>query len=292
MIDATSHYKDIWYQSSDDLTLYARDYENDEAALTLLCMPGLTRNAADFEDLCLALCDACRVIAVDQRGRGKSQWDKDPSRYQPATYVQDMFKLLDELELESVGLVGTSLGGLMAMLMNAMQPGRFDCVILNDIGPVVNQAGLDRIKAYVGKAAPVATWDQAIEQTRQTNGAAFPLMQTADWERFTRRIYGESDSGVPRLLYDPAIAEPIAANESSAVPPDLWPVFAALAETPTMIIRGELSDILSRDCVEEMKRRKPDLQVFEVANVGHAPVLDEPGLVPTIKAFLATIPKQ
>jgi pimeloyl-ACP methyl ester carboxylesterase len=293
-----SDYKDIWYQSSDDLKLYARDYprdyprdyENDEAALTLLCMPGLTRNAADFEDLCIALQGTHRVIAVDQRGRGKSQWDKDASHYQPATYVQDMFTLLDELQLDTVGLVGTSLGGLMAMLMNAMQPGRFAGVILNDIGPVVNQVGLDRIKGYVGKAAPVTTWAQAIGQTRQTNGAAFPLMQAADWERFTRRIYGEDDSGVPRLLYDPAIAQPIAASEDSAVPPDLWPVFETLAGTPTLVIRGELSDILSPDCVAEMKRRKPDMQVFEVADVGHAPVLDEPGLVPAIKAFLAAIP--
>ena len=162
-------------------------------------------------------------------------------------------------------------------------------MILNDIGPVVDQAGLDRIKAYVGKAAPVTTWAQAIEQTRQTNGAAFPLMQGADWKRFTRRIYGEDESGVPRLLYDPAIAVPIVANENSAVPPDLSPVFGALAGTPTMIFRGESADMLSRDCVAEMKQRKPDLQVFEVANVGHAPVLDEPGVAPAIKAFLAAI---
>ncbi|MEX2326290.1 MAG: alpha/beta hydrolase, partial [Pseudomonadales bacterium] len=257
--------------------------------LTLLCMAGLTRNAADFEDLCSALQDTYRVIAVDQRGRGKSDWDKEPGHYQPTTYVQDMFTFLDELKPESVVLVGTSLGGLMAMMMNAMQPERFAGVIINDIGPVVNPEGLDRIKRYVGKAAPVASWNQAIEQTRQTNAVAFPHMTEAGWERFTHRIYGEDRNGAPRLLYDPAIAQPIAEDEDSAVPPDLWPVFDTLAGTPTMVIRGELSDILHKDCVAEMKKRKPDLHVFEVTGVGHAPILDEPGVIPGVVDFLSQI---
>jgi len=280
---------EIHYQSADGLALYARDYPSERTDLTLLCMPGLTRNAADFEDFCAALQPHYRCIAVDQRGRGRSQYDSNPANYQPATYVQDMFTLIDELGLENVVLVGTSLGGLMAMMMNAMRPGQFAGVVLNDIGPEVNQAGLDRIKNYVGKAAPVNSWEEAIAQTKATNGLAFPKVDDTGWAKFARRIYGENAQGIPELLYDPAISTPMEEADNNAVPPDLWPVFDALAGVPSIVIRGELSDILHPDSLAEMRRRKPDIEVIEIPDVGHAPMLDEPGVVTAISAFLSSL---
>ncbi|HKI74256.1 MAG TPA: alpha/beta hydrolase, partial [Pseudomonadales bacterium] len=167
-------FDDIFYQSRDGLRLHAREYGRADSPFTLLCMPGLTRNAADFEDIGEAFRTHYRIVAADQRGRGDSAWDTDASHYEPATYVQDMFTLIESAGMQKVVLLGTSLGGLMAMMMNAMHPGRFAGVILNDIGPEVNPAGLERIKGYVGKSAPVTSWADAVAQTRQTNRIAFP----------------------------------------------------------------------------------------------------------------------
>lgn len=287
--ETMTSYRDVWYQSGDGLRLHARDYTRADGAATLLCLHGLTRNAADFEGLCAHLHRQYPMVVAEQRGRGQSAWDPNPGNYNPATYVQDMFLLMAELGLERPVLVGTSMGGLMAMVMNALRPGAFAGVILNDIGPEVNPAGLDRIKGYVGKGAPVATWQEAVAQVRAINQDAFPHYGEDHWQRFARRLYAEDEAGVPRLLYDPAIAQPMAESDASAVPADLWPVFAQLDRVPLLLIRGELSDILSTDTVAEMRRRKPDLRYLEVPGVGHAPMLDEPEAVAAIRAFLATL---
>ncbi len=285
-----STFKDIWYQSEDGLKLYARDYAytgTTESPLTVLCMHGLTRNSADFEDLAPSLTDLARVVSVDQRGRGNSDWDADSANYTPATYVKDMFVLIDRLGLEKVVLIGTSMGGLMSILMNTMRPDAFSGVVLNDIGPVVNQAGLDRIKGYVGKGKPVNNWQDAIDQTRETNKIAFPNYQDEDWQRWVQRMYEETDDGALKLRYDPAIAEPMAEDDTNAAPADLWPLFDTMSSLPLLTIRGELSDILAMDCVEEMQRRHPNMKFLEVSGVGHAPQLDETGVVDGIRAFLS-----
>lgn len=279
-------YDDIYYQSADGLRLHARDYGPADARATVLCMPGLTRNAADFEDVCAGLPDGVRAIAVDQRGRGLSAHDPNPANYQPATYVGDMFALIDHLGLERVILCGTSLGGLMAMMMNAMRPGSFAGVILNDIGPVVDPAGLARIKGYVGKGEPVTSWDAAAAAIRASNEVAFPNLDDEGWLRFAKRTFEEVGPGDIRLAYDPKIAEPIGDDDDSAVPPDLWPVFDMLHDVPLLIIRGGLSDILSADTVAEMRRRAPSADVFEVTGVGHAPMLDEAGVMECINGFV------
>ncbi|MCB1692395.1 MAG: alpha/beta hydrolase [Pseudomonadales bacterium] len=279
-------FEDVYYWNADGLTLYARDYHNPEATLTALCLPGLTRNSADFEDLCESLQPDFRVIAVDQRGRGKSDWARSPEHYTPATYVQDMFALIETLKLERIALIGTSLGGLMSMMMNAMQPGRFAGIVLNDIGPEVDPVGLERIRGYVGKVEAVDEWREAIEHTRAKQGAAFPDMPPAGWEKFARRTYARTEEGRLAPAYDPAISEPMNAAPAEAAAPDLWPVFDLMKDVPLMVVRGELTDILPVSCVEEMKKRKPDVEVVEVARVGHAPVLDEPGVMPAIHAFL------
>ena len=282
-------YSDLYYRSADGLRLYARDYQHPSPRATLLCMHGLTRNSADFAGIAEHLAPRYRLIVVDQRGRGLSEWDADVDNYQPAVYVQDMFKLLDELGLNKVILLGTSMGGLMSMIMASMQPDRFSGVILNDIGPVIDPAGLERIKGYVGKSGPVASWEEAVAQARDINGKEFPDYDEKDWLRFAQALYREDAEGVPVLAYDPAIAQPMAENQEAAVPPDLWPAFDTLAGLPCLVIRGALSDILAPECVAEMRSRKPDLTVAEIANRGHAPTLDEAACIAAIDDFLESL---
>lgn len=283
-----SGYADFWYES-DGLRLYARDYAHPAPRATVLCMHGLTRNSADFAELCAALQDDYRVIAVDQRGRGRSAYDPNPENYAPLVYVRDMFKLLDTLGIARVIAIGTSMGGLMSIVMAALQPARLSAVVLNDIGPIIDPAGLARIRAYVGKVPPVTSWAAAERQVRALNEHVFPDWQAMDWERFARKVYREDAAGVPKLAHDPAIADSI--QESATNPPvDLWPAYAALAGIPTLVIRGATSDILAPDCVAEMKRRKPDLVAVEVPNRGHAPMLDEPVARAALYEFLAALP--
>jgi len=281
-----SRFQDVWYRSTDGLKLYARDYPNANARGTVLCMHGLTRNSADFAELAEALQADYRVIAVDQRGRGRSAWDPNPANYNPLVYVRDMYTLLDSLALEKVMAIGTSMGGIMSMIMSALSPTRFQAVVLNDIGPVIAPAGLARIRSYVGKVPPVSSWAEAESRVRTLNTHVFPQWQDADWARFTRKLYQEDAEGVPRLAHDPAIAESLK-QDPSAPPPDLWPSFQGLAAIPTLVIRGSTSDILDLDCVAEMQRRKPDLKVVEVPGIGHAPMLDEPVARSAVLDFLA-----
>ena len=284
-----SEYTDLWYDSDEGLRLYARDYAHPAPRATVLCMHGLTRNSADFAELSEALQADFRVIAVDQRGRGRSAYDPDPANYSPLVYVRDMFKLLDTLAIQRVIAIGTSMGGLMSLVMAALQPARLAAVVLNDVGTVIDPVGLDRIRTYVGKLPPVASWTAAIAQVRALNAHVFPDWQATDWERFTRKLYREDAQGVPILAHDPAIAQSI--QESAANPPvDLWPAYAALAPIPTLVIRGATSDVLAPDCVAEMKRRKPDLVTIEVPDRGHAPMLDEPVARAAVLQFLAGLP--
>ena len=283
-------YRDLWYESADGLRLYARDYPGpaDSALLPVLCMHGLTRNSADFAWIAAHLSRSRRVISVDQRGRGRSAYDPLVANYTPVTYVGDMFTLLDTLGLARVIAIGTSMGGLMAMLMANLQPGRLAAVVINDIGPELDPEGLARIKRYVGTGHDIRSWDDAVAHTRAINEVAFPHYSDAQWLRFTRGLYREVD-GVPQLAYDPAIARPMLDEESGAVPPDLWPLFGNMAAIPLLVIRGELSDILSRDCVQRMRSLAPAMQAVEVPERGHAPMLDEPAAVTAIDSFLADV---
>lgn len=283
-------YRDVWYQSTDGLQLYARDYpcrdENTAEPQTVLCMHGLTRNSSDFANLATYLSERFRVISVDNRGRGRSDYDSNVANYTPVTYVQDMFHLLGELGVDDVILCGTSMGGLMSFIMGAMQAARINGMIINDIGPEVDQRGLDRIKGYVGKSKPVHTWDEAVAQAQSINGPAFPDFSDEEWLDFARGIYRDED-GVPVLAYDPAIAQPMSDEDSGAVPPDLWPLFESLAAIPMLLVRGESSDILAQSCVQAMREKKPDLHYVEIANRGHAPTLNEPASRAAIDNFLA-----
>ncbi len=280
-------WRDISYTSDDGLRLAARDYENASAPLTVLCLHGLTRNAADFEDLAAHLCARYRVIAADQRGRGRSAHDPDPMNYVLPTYVRDMWTLLDHLGIEQLAIVGTSMGGLMAMVMAGAQPDRIRGIVLNDIGPEIDPRGIARIQTYVGHGRPVASWEDAAAQLRKANAAAFPDFEDADWLRFARRTFRMRDDGMLEPAYDPDIAVPFRASPTGDA--DLWALFEATAATPCLVIRGGISDILSPETVEKMAARHADLSAVTIPARGHAPTLDEPQAVAAIDTFLARL---
>lgn len=282
-------YEDHWLTSHDGLRLYARDYPNPNSPAPILCMHGLTRNSSDFAQLAESLNPQFRLIVADQRGRGRSDYDANPANYNVMTYVADTFALLDELELSSVIMIGTSMGGLMAMIMASQQPERVRGLVLNDVGPVVEADGIARIQGYVGNSGEIASWEDAVELARANNGLAFPDWNDADWLAFARKLFVEDDSGVPRLSYDPAISAPLSSDQGSAVPPAMWPVFDSIADIPTLVIRGAISDILSRQTVAEMARRHHNLTHVEVAGRGHAPTLDEAEALKAIHEFLDTL---
>lgn len=276
------HYVDIFYKSDDQLRLYARDYRHaDPDAPVLLCLPGLTRNSKDFAGLAEHLGGDYRLVCPDQRGRGRSERDPQPERYRPDRYVADMWRLLDTLGVARVGIIGTSLGGLMAMLMAAQEPQRVDALVLNDVGPEIDPRGIARIAGYVGKLAPVRTWDEALQRSIDINGQAFPDHQATDWRAMAASSYVEED-GVPVHDYDPAIAQGLA----STAAPVLWPLFEALGGTPLLVIRGEHSDILSEETVAAMRERLPQVATAQITRVGHAPTLNEAQSRRAIDAFL------
>jgi pimeloyl-ACP methyl ester carboxylesterase len=237
--------------------------------VTALCLHGLTRNSRDFEDLAPRLARSRRVLCLDVRGRGRSARDPQPARYIPPTYAQDVLELLDTSGVARVAVVGTSMGGILVLLLAALRPAAIAGVVLNDIGPVVDPAGIARIAGYVGKSGEVASWDAAAAAVKALNAAFFPEFTHSDWLRFARRTYREQPDGKLLPDYDPAISE--ATRSGGAVPPDLWALWTGLAAIPTLAIRGELSDILSESTLVEMARRKPDLDLLRVARRGGAP---------------------
>lgn len=281
-------FTDATFQSDDGLNLYYRDYAARSGVHTsVLCLTGLTRNCRDYELLAPHIARHHRVICPDPRGRGRSDYDPNVENYHPGTYVQDTFKLLDLLGVEKAIVIGTSMGGLMAMIMCATAPERIVGVVLNDVGPKVSDEGIERIKSYVGVPTAVADWDEATATVRAFAADLYPDFDDADWLRFTRRIFREEGAGKIVPDYDPRIAEGLDAG--SAVPPDLWPFFDALSQRPLLVIRGVHSDILSADTLAKMQERGPEMQAAIIPDRGHAPTLDEPEAVAAIDKFLADL---
>jgi pimeloyl-ACP methyl ester carboxylesterase len=286
-------WQDHFFASADGLRLYYRDYPAQVSPgasprAPVLCLPGLTRNSRDFESLATHLARERRVLSPDLRGRGRSQYDPEWRNYHPGTYVVDLGLLLAAAGVARVVVIGTSLGGLLAMLLAASRPQSLCGAVLNDIGPEVEAEGIARISGYVGRGAPVATWEAAAAQVRAINEAAFPDLTDAEWLAFARRTCREVD-GVIRVDMDPMIGEAVRASPAGAAP-DLWPVYAALAPLPVLAIRGELSDVLSTATFDRMLREKPDLLRVLVPRRGHAPSLDEPECRAAIDAFLEGLP--
>lgn len=286
-----AEYNSHRFRSADGrLDLFARDYPAADGAgegLPLLLMHGLTRNSADFEPLIPHL-SGHRLIVPDQRGRGLSEHDDKSDQYRIDVYSGDMFALMGGLGIERFGIVGTSMGGLIGMIMGALAPAKIAALVLNDVGPVLEEGGLDRIRNYVGPRAPAADWDEAASRIAAVNAEAFPDFGAEDWMAFARRTCVEDGSGVSSA-YDPAIAKGLDPDDDAVVPGDLWPVWQALDKMPVMAVRGALSDLFSAETVAEMdKRHSGPFEAVTVPNRGHAPLLDEPEVLAAIGPFLQT----
>lgn len=277
------HYADRFFTVRDGLKLHYRDYPGEAAKPPLLCLPGLTRNARDFADFAERYSPRFRVLAVEFRGRAQSEYDPVPARYIPPTYAFDVIELLDQAGIEQAIFVGTSLGGLVTMAIAAIAPQRIAAAILNDIGPELSTNGIERIKSYVGKDIRFASWDEAA-RTIAANTQAFENYTHADWVRMAQRNCREEDGEIV-FDYDPAIAIPF--SGTTATPEvDMWPLFAALAQKPLLVIRGAKSDLLSAEALEKMHTAAPAMRTAVVPGVGHAPDLSEPEAVEAVDAFL------
>jgi len=267
------------------LRLFSRVYAGPNAAApVVLCLHGLMRNSRDFEDLAAHLAARYRVIVPDVRGRGMSARDPNFNNYQIPTYVGDLIPLFTGLGCQRVSIVGTSMGGLMAMVLAATQPRLVARIVLNDVGAELDPQGLERIRGYAGKSAPVGSWEEAVAQVRSIYGPVWPGLSDERWQRIARLSYRENAQGVPEADADPLIAEPL--RDPKAAAPNLWPLWRVLAKVPILAIRGAQSDILNAATLARMQREKPDLEVLEVANRGHPPLLDEPECLAAIDEFL------
>lgn len=279
---------DGWWTSPDGLRLHLRDYPGDPLAIPLLCLPGLTRNARDFEDLAPRLSGGRRVLAAELRGRGESACPKDPMTYLPPAYLGDILALFEQFGIGRIAIVGTSLGGLLAMMLAAARPGLVAGALLNDVGPVIEPGGLERIRGYVGRQTSWPTWLHAARALAEVHGVAYPLWALQDWLRFAKRLCRVNAAGRIVGDYDVRIAEPFKLPPP-AEPVDLWPALDALAPSPVLIVRGARSDILSPATAAAMRDRLPDAELVEVPDVGHAPTLDEPDALAAIGRWLERV---
>ena len=289
VVPGTASWTDRHWTSSDGLNLYFRDYAGPADRTPLICLPGLTRNSRDFAELADRYAGRFRVIAPDFRGRGMSERDPQPARYLPPTYAADILQLLDELEIERAVFVGTSLGGLVTMLIATMQPQRIAATILNDVGPEIDQSGIDRIRSYVGRAVRFRDWDEAADSIAKINRDLPASNGHGDWLRMARRLCKEDGDGII-FDYDMAIAEAFNQRDDGAAPAfDLWPLFKKLDGAPLLLIRGELSDLLTDATAHAMVEALADAELVTVPGVGHAPELNEPEAVAAIDRLLARV---
>ena len=261
------------------------DYSDEGAGLPLLCLPGLTRNGSDFDDLAAALGGRHRLIRLTFRGRGASDRDPDAANYNAAVEARDAIALLDHLGLARVVVVGTSRGGLVAMLIAAFAKDRLAGVLLNDVGPELGPEGLARIMTYLGVVPRSRSHAEAAQALKATMGAQFPGLPDTRWQACARRWFDQGPEGL-QLNYDPRLRD---AFEAAVVEPaaDMWPLFDALEGVPLAVVRGANSDLLTAETLAKMQARRPDLIVAEVPDRGHVPFLDEPEALAALDALIA-----
>ena len=280
---------DIHFSARDGLRLYARHYPAPGSARRpVLCLAGLTRNSKDFHDLAFALSqwgeDGRDVYALDCRGRGQSEHDRDWNNYSLLVEVNDVLDFMTLRGLHEAAIIGTSRGGLLAMIAAVLRPNAVGAVVLNDIGPVVEREGLARIMAYAGRIPLPKDWTEATKLARDLNERQFPAVPAEHWESFARAWFNDVN-GLPAPGYDPNISKPFSVMDGPI--PELWPQFGALAHVPVMAIRGEKSDILSPKTLEEMRARHHKLVTLTVRGQGHAPLLLDEPMITAIADFLA-----
>ncbi|OJU35330.1 MAG: alpha/beta hydrolase [Rhizobiales bacterium 68-8] len=287
----TAPFTDFFYSANDGLELHARVYDAGAAAgaLPVVCLPGLTRNARDFHELALHLSAGAatrrRVIAFDYRGRGLSARDRNWRNYDPLIEAGDVMAGLAALGIGHAAFVGTSRGGLIVFALAAMRPALLKAVVLNDIGPVVEGAGLVQIRAYLERAPRPRDMAEAAALQKAVQGTAFPALTDADWQRMAAAFYSEKNG---RLVadFDPALLKTLKGIDLSKPLPQAWPQFLALRAVPLMAIRGENSSLLSADTLREMANQHPDMRSVTVSGQGHAPLLETAGPPDKIAAFL------
>ena len=280
----------IFVTAPDGLRLHVRCYGRASAAgIPVVCLPGLARTAADFDALATELSrdgpHPRRVIALDYRGRGLSQYDRDPANYSLPVELADVLAVVTALEAFPAVFIGTSRGGILTMLLAAVRPSAIAGAVLNDIGPVIEPQGLMRIKSYVGKMPEPRTFEEGSDILRRLFQSQFPRLGPDDWLAGARRVFKE-ENGRLVTTYDPKLATALAGVDLERPIPDLWKEFDALASVPVMIIRGANSDILSAHTIEAMRTRHPALETMEVPEQGHAPLLAEVNTIARIDAFV------
>ncbi len=286
----SGQFEDLYWRSNDGLRLHAREYGQANGKLPVVCIPGLTRNARDFEEVAPWIAArGRRVLAVDLRGRAGSE--RDPKRrYNPRVYADDMVALLAAIGEPKAIFVGTSLGGVVAMTLATLRPEVIGGAVLNDVGPKVGKAGFQRISGYAGKGAPVRTWEDAAAYAKRINGIAFPDYRDEDWMTIARRSFRD-DNGRPVLDYDPAIFSPPSRFLVWLTQPLVWAAFRKLARTgPLALIHGGVSDIIEASTIKRMRAIAPHMQVTTVPGVGHAPMLDEAAARNGLAVFLDGAP--
>lgn len=286
-------YQDRIWWSLDNVRLHARDYGEETAVPgrpPVLCMPGLTRNARDYAAVASRLAaQGWRVLTVSFRGRGESGYAPDAMTYVPLTYVQDVERLLAELKLERVVAIGTSLGGIVTMMLAGADRGRLAGAVLNDVGPVIEPAGLGRIRGYVGKSGTWPTWLHAARALAEQQADIYPAYAIEDWLAMAKRLCRLNAQGRIVLDYDLKIAEPFRVPGAEAGP-DMWRALDGLTGVPVLVVRGERSDVLGAATAQTMVDRLGDsAELVTVPGVGHAPTLDEPDAATAVERLLGRV---
>jgi pimeloyl-ACP methyl ester carboxylesterase len=292
MLAASASNRDFdegFYASGDGLSLYYRQYETRTAlsstacaSLPVLCLAGISRNHRDFLPLINRAEFKARWVLTDLRGRGNSDYDPNTTNYNPLTYVGDVLHLLDFLQLDRVDIVGTSLGGILAMLISEQAPDRVRRIVLNDIGALVEESAVQAIGTYLRDVKGQRSWQNVVEALKQVHGDFFTDLAEQDWLNFAHRLYRQHSSNDLRPDYDPQLFSNFAAQRL-----DLWPLYNALVGKPVLLIRGANSALLPQPILEAMQLAHPNLQTAIVPNRGHAPFLDEPASLQAIRNFLA-----
>jgi pimeloyl-ACP methyl ester carboxylesterase len=282
----------VFVTAPDGLRLHVRCHGPRLApSLPVVCLPGLTRTAADFDDLASALASnpeaPRRVLAIDYRGRGFSDYDRDPGNYTLATELADLRAVLTALDVQPAVFIGTSRGGILTMLLGSAQPTAIAGVVLNDIGPVIEPTGLARIKSYVGKLPQPKSFEEAAEIFRRLFGQHFTKLTDQEWLGYSRRSFkAEQQRLVP--TYDVRLARTMESINFDQPLPAMWPQFDSLVRVPLTVLRGQNSDLLSETTVAAMRRRRTAIETITVPDQGHAPILSGSDLIDRVVEFVAS----
>ena len=275
-----------FFKAQDGLNLHALVYGEESAVAPIVCLPGLTRPARDFVFLAgyLNARTSRRIVSMDYRGRGGSDWDPDWSHYSLSIEFDDLLTVLDELGVNSAIFIGLSRGGLHALTLASLQPELVKALVLNDIGPALDPRGLTTIKNYIGRLPLLRDLDEAVAHYKQVMGAKFPAIPDDQWRYYVSNSLNATPERL-RLSYDPQLARTMEHFNPEMPLPDLWPQFCAL-KSPILALRGENSDLMTPEILDEMAARNPMCQTHVVPGQGHAPLLLDAPTLDRIAAFI------